>query len=205
VSALARHLQHLASLPVEDYVVRPRSRIRGAIYPRSLDVGLALSPRPAAAANEQWEKHSTRWQLDLPLFEWESIAAFRPDDPILLIRAGNVVQALMQFREGHETPCPLGARPALVYISFLEVAPWNRIGIRDRRYKGLGQLMLCFASQRSLQLGFDGRIGLHALPAAEAFYRRLGFDAPVCPNEYRELYFELGPEGARNLLEGVAP
>ena len=48
--------------------------------------------------------------------------------------------------------------------------------------------------------GYGGRLGLHAVGDAEDFYRRLGFRALDCPNEYNELYMELDESGARVLL-----
>jgi GNAT superfamily N-acetyltransferase len=106
----------------------------------------------------------------------------------------------MQIRERYSIPCPHGSREPLVYVSFLEVAPWNQAQVKNRRFRGLGQLMLRFACQRSKQLGLSGRIGLHALETAEPFYRKLGFDTPDCPNEYNELYFELSEAKAQLLL-----
>lgn len=37
---------------------------------------------------------------------------------------------------------------------------------------GVGQTLLLFARQRSLEFGYGGRVGLHALQASEEFYRR---------------------------------
>jgi hypothetical protein len=101
----------------------------------------------------------------------------------------------------------------LVYVSFVETAPWNwdvpphppdQGGVQRRRFKGLGgQLMEC-AVRWSEQQEFRGRVGLHALPQAEAFYRKdcgmtdLGPDAG-----YGGLrYFEMTEEQARQFLEG---
>ena len=60
--------------------------------------------------------------------------------------------------------------------------------------------MLRAACDLSLQHGHGGRVGLHSLQAAEGFYRRLGFVALDCPNEYHEMYFELDESGAQALL-----
>jgi hypothetical protein len=136
-----------------------------------------------------------------PLFEWGSVASFRPDDPIILVVSGIQVEAMMQLKEGYAVPCLSGPRDPLVYVSFLEVAPWNQLQSSKRYLKGLGQLLLRLACERSEQLGYGGRIGLHALQSAEGFYKRLGFNAPICPNEYTEVYFELDGGGVQDLVK----
>ena len=54
-------------------------------------------------------------------------------------------------------------------------APWNRISLKNPPdYKGVGLTLLSFARQRSKELGYEGRVGLHALPKAEKFYKKRG-------------------------------
>jgi len=72
----------------------------------------------------------------------------------------------------------------IVTLDLLATAPWNRAKIQTpRRYRGGGTVMVAAAIQLSCDLGFKGRIGLHSLPAAVAFYRdvcemtELGTDA----------------------------
>ena len=94
----------------------------------------------------------------------------------------------------------------LVYVDYLEVAPWNwRIPALGEggRYKGVGSILFREAVKMSLEEGFHGRIGLHALPQAEAFYdgvcgmTALGRD----PRKQDLVYFEFSREQARNFLE----
>lgn len=64
-------------------------------------------------------------------------------------------------------------RQPLVYVEYLASAPWNRRSLEDPPFfTGIGGVMLAFARQRSVALGYGGRVGLHSLPHAEAFYRR---------------------------------
>jgi hypothetical protein len=62
----------------------------------------------------------------------------------------------------------------LVYVDYLETAPWNwhveSIGW-ECRYKATGSILLRQAVIQSLDEGFHGRLGLHALPQAEGYYR----------------------------------
>ena len=60
----------------------------------------------------------------------------------------------------------------LVYIDYLESAPWNlRVMVDTPLYRGIGPLLVWTAVQLSYDEGFHGRIGLHALPQAEKLYR----------------------------------
>ncbi|MBW4505152.1 MAG: GNAT family N-acetyltransferase [Scytonematopsis contorta HA4267-MV1] len=59
----------------------------------------------------------------------------------------------------------------LVYIDGLVSAPWNREEVQSPpKLKGVGSALLMFAQNRSIELGYEGRVGLHSLPGAEDFY-----------------------------------
>ncbi|MBX3176086.1 MAG: GNAT family N-acetyltransferase [Candidatus Hydrogenedentes bacterium] len=96
----------------------------------------------------------------------------------------------------------------LVYIDFLEVAPWNWTipGIGQfRRYGYIGPHLFERAVRQSWEDGFEGRVGLHALPQSEPFYsgacRMAALGAEE--EEYGNLtYFELSRENAARILEG---
>jgi hypothetical protein len=94
----------------------------------------------------------------------------------------------------------------IVYIDYLEVAPWNwplsSIGRRPR-YKGIGSLLFTQAVRQSFAEEFRGRVGLHSLPQAEEFYRTvLGMTAVERDSAKQNLmYFELTREQARLLLQ----
>lgn len=60
----------------------------------------------------------------------------------------------------------------LVYVEYLESAPWNlKVMVDAPLYGGIGPTLMLTAVQLSHDEGFHGRIGLHALPQAEEFYR----------------------------------
>ncbi len=82
----------------------------------------------------------------------------------------------------------------LVYVDYIATAPWNLRSLTDTpRYRGVGKVLIEAAITFSRDCGMGGRIGLHALPQAESFYRDtcgmtdLGEDA----NEYDLRYFEM--------------
>jgi hypothetical protein len=80
----------------------------------------------------------------------------------------------------------------IVYIHFLATAPWNRSSLQSPPlYRLVGSLLLDFARYRSQELKYGGLVGLHALPEAEAFYRRCNLSA--CghdPEQDYLMYFE---------------
>lgn len=83
-------------------------------------------------------------------------------------------------------------RYPLVYVEALATAPWNRSLLEDPPYlRGVGRTLLLFARQRSLELGYGGRVGLHALPGSEEFYRRNGMpEYDTDPDKEDLVYFE---------------
>ena len=88
----------------------------------------------------------------------------------------------------------------LVYVEFVENAPWNRAELFDPpRYRGVGSILIRAAVALSEEQVFHGRIGLHSLPQANGFYANtcgmtdLGFD----PDHEGLRYFEMTPEQAR--------
>lgn len=59
----------------------------------------------------------------------------------------------------------------LVYVDYVETAPWNRKSIvANPRFGGVGTIMIRAAIEVSCDHELRGRIGLHSLPSAEAFY-----------------------------------
>jgi GNAT superfamily N-acetyltransferase len=90
----------------------------------------------------------------------------------------------------------------VVYVKFLENAPWNRAELLydPPRYRGVGSILMRTAIERSRHEGFKGRVGLHALPQADDFYRitcgmtDLGADPD--PDYQRMRYFEMTSEQA---------
>jgi hypothetical protein len=92
----------------------------------------------------------------------------------------------------------------LVYVYFLAAAPWNLASVVDEpRYALVGSILLAAAIHLSREEEFQGRVGLHSLPQADAWYREscgmtdLGPDASV-QNLH---YFEMTPEQASEFLK----
>ncbi|MEM9947978.1 MAG: GNAT family N-acetyltransferase [Cyanobacteria bacterium P01_D01_bin.36] len=88
----------------------------------------------------------------------------------------------------------LAQRYPLIYVQALVSAPWNRKALENPPYlRGVGKVLLLFARERSQQLGYQGRVGLHAIPEAEGFYHRMGMPSYGADAEKEGLiYFEYG-------------
>lgn len=93
----------------------------------------------------------------------------------------------------------------LVYVDYLENAPWNRTSVlaNKPRYKGVGSILVAAAISLSHDEEFDGRIGLHSLPQANQFYEHncrmsnLGIDP-----DYENLsYFEMTVQQAQEFMQ----
>jgi len=91
----------------------------------------------------------------------------------------------------------------LVYIKFLEVAPWNiALYTNSPKFFGIGRLFLRTAVDFSMKEGCEGRVGLHALPQAEAFYRKNGMtELDRDPAHENLRYFELTSKQAQEYKE----
>ena len=90
----------------------------------------------------------------------------------------------------------------LVYVDYLTIAPWNRRSIENPpMYKGVGSSLLKLAIERSFDLDYKGRIGLHSLPGAENFYRKFGMvDLGYDSNKQGLRYFEISSDQAEKIL-----
>jgi hypothetical protein len=71
------------------------------------------------------------------------------------------------------TPRPSPCSEAIVlHVDYLESAPWNAAqALAVPRFLGVGTVLLAEAVRISGEMGLGGRVGLHALPQAEDFYR----------------------------------
>lgn len=89
----------------------------------------------------------------------------------------------------------------LIYVEHIMTAPWNRPNIqRPPELKGVGTVLMAWARQRSQDLGYEGRVGLEALPGAVRFYDGLGMmrlelePHEILDAEEKLAYFEYGAQ-----------
>ena len=105
----------------------------------------------------------------------------------------DITQGLMMVEtQLHGSRDLIGKR--LVYIEALTSAPWNRKEIQNPpRFKGVGSALLRYARLLSVELGYEGRVGLHSLQGAERFYENQGMFNYGAEEDYDNLtYFEYG-------------
>jgi len=92
----------------------------------------------------------------------------------------------------------------IVYIDYLEVAPWNRKHLPGDvpRYGAVGSILMRAAIELSLQEGFKGRVGLHSLPQSNDWYaNKCGMtDLGPDPAKQNLRYFEMTPEIAQAFI-----
>lgn len=124
------------------------------------------------------EDHHWDWEWKAP--QWRSLLEYHS----YAITCEGGLQGLMLLSDLKSARLQSQFGKPIVYVSFLSTAPWNRPQIeRPVRYRGVGTVMVAAAVELSASLGFQSRIGLHALPGAERFYREacgmseLGTDA----------------------------
>ena len=90
----------------------------------------------------------------------------------------------------------------IVYVEYLESAPWNQPWHAERRLGGVGTSLLHQAVALSDEEEFSGRVGLHALPNSESFYlsHRMSDFGPDSRHKERLRYFEYTAEVLDEML-----
>jgi hypothetical protein len=129
------------------------------------------------------------------------------------IRYENKLQGLMKLETvGQFCRCrlPEQAGNALVYVDYVEVAPWNLKALMSSlgekaRYNAIGSRLIEAAVLKSKEEDCKGRIGLHSLPMTESFYSKACRMTPVGrdPAKQNLLWLEYTPEQAENFLTGA--
>jgi hypothetical protein len=123
------------------------------------------------------------------------------------------LQGLMKVEKvTHRCRLPEQLGKPLVYIDYLEVAPWNVKPLMDAlgrkpEFRGVGTRLLEAAVRISEEEGFKGRVGLHSLDASEGFYlqscKMLAGERDPAKQEL--LWCEFTPERAQQFLTGGNP
>ncbi|WP_339749083.1 hypothetical protein [uncultured Rubinisphaera sp.] len=174
-----------------------------------VDVEVAWSPVRLQALRTMLQKGVSRndipqhvhWNWAVKAMNHSGILAYRSFG----VEAAGKMQGLMLVRlAGIDARLdPDKGRP-IVYIDFIETAPWNAKEFTDSPvYKGVGVRLIQAAAQSSIDEGFSGRVGLHSLSQAKPFYTHacemqlLGAD----PNYHNLDYYELTAVKAAQLLK----
>jgi hypothetical protein len=142
---------------------------------------------------------SSHWDWRQKLARISGLLAYRS----FAVECEGVTQGLMIATTAEVCRHPEQSLRPLVYVDYLETAPWNQGALSDApRFTGVGSVLLAAAVQLSVWEGFQGRLGLHSLPQSESFYQRLGmFDMGFDNDKEGLRYFEFLSDGAEEFLK----
>lgn len=127
------------------------------------------------------------------------------------IECESKMQGLLEVaKEGYLAKLTPQKGKPIIYIKFIETAPWNnRILDPSPRFGGVGSRLMRVAIELSLAEDCKGRLGLHSLPGnkkdePEWFYQHVCKMEPIETERDGEglLYFEFSPEMAEKFLRG---
>lgn len=129
--------------------------------------------------------------------------------PGFCVVCDGVTQGLMFIDTLRSARAPSQSGKSIIYVDFLEVAPWNR---RDfpggPRYTIVGSALLRAAIELSISEDCKGRIGLHSLPQSDNWYANVikMIDLGRDPGYQNLRYFEVTPEIAQAFIaQGLSP
>jgi hypothetical protein len=158
-----------------------------------------------------WSPKRRLQQAEHAHWDWRRKAGSVESGEHLLIvvesegRSDSGPEGVMAVRR-QPVPARLPGRSAVVYVDYLESAPWNlKEFAQQPRYLGVGTALMADAVRLSHEQGLGGAVGLHSLPQAEPFYSRrcqmtrLGPD----PAYYDLAYFEYTVEQARQWIASL--
>ena len=160
-----------------------------------------------ASLCEATQKHqddfNQRWKAQLQAFsaadrewDWEfkaRVYSSLPGAELYAVECERDTQGLMLITTRGKRSWLAPDQP-IVYVRYIASAPWNRPESQTPpEFRGTGRALLIFARQRSLEVGYQGRVGLHSLPGAEAFYVKVGMQSYGSDRDQEGLaYFEWG-------------
>lgn len=148
----------------------------------------------AEDAHWQWGKKAKAATEEPFLFDIFALESAENTEAVMLVSKGG--PKTFSRHPDHKT------RP-LIYIDLLATAPWNRPRlVSEPIYKGCGRVLFSTAVSLSINEEMYGRVGLHALPGAEAFYSEQMGMTDMGPDEDHQglRYFELSETQAVQLL-----
>lgn len=154
------------------------------------------------------------FHLDNAHWDWRNKVRHYPPGwhCLVAVEVENEIQGLMAV-ETKLRPSYLNPSDWVVYVDFIEAAPWNLREPADRRvpaiqlprFSGVGALLLAEAVRMSMGRTANGRVGLHSLSSAEDFYSvRCGMTSLGPDPSYHDLvYFEYPDSVAARWLTTV--
>ncbi len=174
----------------------------------SADLYDSILPKHLDDHEQQWQPLTASQETQHGHWDWRRKMAYYSAQlcyQSFAIECSGTTQGLMIVNTMERGRIRSQANKHLVYVEYLEAAPWNRGS--NPTYKGIGTVLIAAAIQLSIEEGNRGRIGLHSLPQADSFYRDrcgmtdLGPDASYDP-KFALRYFEMTESQAASYLKG---
>ena len=163
-------------------------------YQAVLDLLKAGAPRTSIPENWHWD-----WTAKLARAGAVAVRLFGVECQ------GEWQGLMMTTTVGFQARVAPNVGEGLVYVKYLESAPWNlKAMTATPRFSAVGVRLMEAAVRESIDLGFGGRVGLHALPNAATFYERCGFVTTGVDAAVEDLpYYELTSVAAIKFLGGT--
>lgn len=164
---------------------------------------IGLTPAQVITAETEWRPHrQTTPETEHSHWDWslKTGLMMRPGTVCLGIEFNNQMQGMLMLDEGvHTARLPPDEGQPLVFVHFLESAPWNVRQINAvQRFRLVGGQLMRAAVEYSLEVGYSGRLALTSLPQSESFYEdACGMTAAGRDEEYNALaYYEFTADDA---------
>jgi hypothetical protein len=144
-------------------------------------------------------RNGASWE-DLPEhFHWNWANKFHDYDAavhrFIALECQSEIQSILRLdTKSAVSRMPHDLGKPIVYINFLESAPWNsKQFTKEPRFKLSGFRLIETAARYSQNLGYEGRIRLHSLPQSNGFYQDACGMRQFDPDPEHEnlCYFEL--------------
>lgn len=178
-----------------------------------------MAPRDLLVVDQEWAPERSKIMQELlkhaiPRADWPQSLhwnwSLKSNQLQLLATTGFGIvcdqqwQGLMMTKTGLDSRHQESTGKPIVYIDYLESAPRNwvihQIG-QQGVYKAIGSVLFRQAIIQSRVENFRGRLGLHALPRAAAFYQGLGMvNLGNDPAKSNLPYFELTEVNASTIM-----
>ena len=156
----------------------------------------------AGVPREEWPDHH-HWNWNWKAQRYSGLLAYQ----FVGIEYRDAMQGLMLVANvGHYSKLIEQKGKGLAYVHYVATAPWNDPDyVANPRFGLVGKVLVGAAIEVSREAGFRGRLGLHSLPKAEAFYReRCGMaDLGVDPHVEYLRYFEMTSSQARRYMSSA--
>jgi hypothetical protein len=163
--------------------------------------GVAVTGLLVTLTEKHLDDYETSWKAQLQVvkaadkfFDWawqQRVLVPSGEAEGYAIEHEQMTQGLMMIRTRGKRSV-FDERRRIVYVSRLATAPWNRADLQTPvKYRAVGGTLMRFAQLRSEELEYGGLVGVHSLPEAEAFYRKLNMADCDLDQDYENLrYFE---------------